>query len=418
MTLVARFAALSDIGLQRETNEDACEAAPPLFVVADGMGGAQAGEVAAGIAVDTLRELAPAGDTLLAAAAEANARIFARANEQAESAGMGTTLTAFVLEDDGQLARFVHIGDSRAYLLRGDRLKQLSDDHSLVGEWLRGGAITPEEAAVNRYRSVLSRALGTEPEAEIDEFVVDLQADDVLLLCSDGLSGVVPDEVIADKLKAEDPAAAARELIDEAKSRGGHDNITVVIVRLQAADDGTTQPLPAAGNENDIVVTRISAAGSAVRVDSAESAAGNSTAAPPAGVGTDGPLIGVSAIPPAGVSAAPPARPVRPARWPRRLLIGAVALVVLLAGFSLALNEVFYVGTSDGYVAIYRGLPWELAGVGVHKIYLRSDVTMDSLSKQDQSHVNRHSLSSRGAAMDYVDRLSERLRTRRAGGTP
>ena len=156
---------------------------------------------------------------------------------------MGTTLTAFVLE--GDTARFAHIGDSRAYLLRDGELRQVSDDHSLVGEMMRDGRLTEEEAAVHPHRSILSRALGTEPQARIDEFTEDLLPGDVLLLCSDGLSGPVPADAIRVALTRSDPQAAAERLILEARRGGGPDNITAVVVRLDegphgAAEDETT----------------------------------------------------------------------------------------------------------------------------------------------------------------------------------
>ncbi len=252
MNLVARHAALSDIGLHRQANEDAYIAEPPLFAVADGMGGAQAGEVAAGIAIETLAQTTAAGGSLQEAATEANARIYRLAAEDPDRAGMGTTLTAFRLA--GARAEFVHIGDSRAYLLRGGELLQLSEDHSLVGEWVREGAITPEEAAVNRYRSILSRALGTEPQAELDVFSVDLEPGDVLLLSSDGLSGVVPPQRLAQLLTEDDLQECVAGLVREAKEHGGHDNITAVVVRLEAgAEDGR---LAAATTRAPVRVTR------------------------------------------------------------------------------------------------------------------------------------------------------------------
>ena len=234
MNLVTRHAALSDIGLHRKANEDAYVAEPPLFAVADGMGGAQAGEVAAGIAIETLARRRPP-----VAACRRRPPRPTRASTiwlpRTDRAGMGTTLTAVQIA--GARAEFVHIGDSRAYLLRGGELRQLSEDHSLVGEWVREGAMTPEEAAVNRYRSVLSRALGTEPPAELDVFSVDLEPGDVLLLSSDGLSGVVPSKRLAKLLANDDLQACVRGLVREAKEHGGHDNITAVVVRLEAVDE-------------------------------------------------------------------------------------------------------------------------------------------------------------------------------------
>ncbi|MBE3034485.1 MAG: Stp1/IreP family PP2C-type Ser/Thr phosphatase, partial [Actinobacteria bacterium] len=230
MSLVARPGALTDIGLHRKTNEDTFVVAPPLFAVCDGMGGAQAGEVASGLAAETLAAAVADGRPLLTAAEQANAAVFQRANDDIEHTGMGTTLTAVVLA--GDTGHFVHIGDSRAYLLRDGALEQLSDDHSLVGEMVRDGRLSEEEAASHPHRSILSRALGTEPLARIDEFEVDLRAGDVLLLCSDGLSGTVPAEAIRKALGRADPDDAAAKLIAEARKHGGPDNITAVVLRL------------------------------------------------------------------------------------------------------------------------------------------------------------------------------------------
>jgi len=235
VTLVARHAALSDIGLHRAANEDSFTAGDSLYVVADGMGGAQAGEVASQLAVETVVEQVGAGADLLEAAAQANQRIHQLAIDSPDRKGMGTTLTALSIAGDRGVA--IHIGDSRLYRQRDSLLEQLSDDHSMVGQWLREGTITPEEAAVSRYRSVLTRALGTEAEAQVDRFEVDLRLGDRLLLCSDGLCSLVPAEVIGKILAQGSPEVVARELVREAKNRGGYDNVTVVVLRLDAAGD-------------------------------------------------------------------------------------------------------------------------------------------------------------------------------------
>jgi len=254
----ARYAARSDIGRHRQTNEDSWLARPPLFAVADGMGGAQAGEVASRVALETLAARAArveplaraaAGESLLAACREANDRVWQLAHEHASRAGMGTTLTALALCADG--ARLAHIGDSRAYLLRGGELAQISDDHSLVGEMVRSGELAEEDAAAHPLRSILSRALGTEQEPRIDLLDIDLLAGDVLLLCSDGLTGPVPDSQIALMLAEPDPEEAARRLVDAALRAGGPDNITVVVVRLEeapAANGGGEATADAAGS--------------------------------------------------------------------------------------------------------------------------------------------------------------------------
>ncbi len=251
MTLVARHGALTDIGLHRKTNEDTFVVRPPLYGVCDGMGGANAGEVASGLAAETLAAGVAAGRPLLEAAEAANAAVFQRANDDVEQTGMGTTLTAFVL--DGRTAHFVHIGDSRAYLLRDGALDQVSDDHSLVGEMVRDGRLTEEEAAVHPHRSILSRALGTEGRARIDEFSVDLLPGDVLLLCSDGLSGPVAADAIRLALTRSDPQAAAERLVLEARRQGGPDNITAVVVRVDeaiaAGEDDEDTLVAVAGDE-------------------------------------------------------------------------------------------------------------------------------------------------------------------------
>ena len=239
MTLVARHGALTDIGLHRKTNEDTFVVQPPLYAVCDGMGGASAGEVASGLAAETLAAEVAGGTPLHAAAEAANAAVFQRAHDNLEQTGMGTTLTAFVLE--GDTARFAHIGDSRAYLLRDGELRQVSDDHSLVGEMMRDGRLTAEEAAVHPHRSILSRALGTEPQARIDEFTEELLPGDVLLLCSDGLSGPVPADAIRVALTRSDPQAAAERLILEARRGGGPDNITAVVVRVDEGPHGAAE---------------------------------------------------------------------------------------------------------------------------------------------------------------------------------
>jgi PPM family protein phosphatase len=232
---VVEHVAVSDVGRQREGNEDSMLEAPPLFAVADGMGGAQAGEVASGIAVDTLAEMSPDPDNgeeaLVEAITEANRRIHDRAKEDRELAGMGTTVTA-ALVHDGKVT-LGHVGDSRAYRWRQGELAQLTDDHSLVAELERHGKITAAEARVHPQRSMILRALGIGADVEVDTYCFEGGEDDVFLLCSDGLSGLVHDQVIEEVLEsAESLELAARELIELANLSGGPDNITTVLFRL------------------------------------------------------------------------------------------------------------------------------------------------------------------------------------------
>jgi protein phosphatase len=231
---VVEHAALSDVGRQREGNEDSLLERSPLFAVADGMGGAQAGEVASSLAVDALAELAEDGidfEELVDGVREANRRILQTAREDRTMAGMGTTLTAALVHDG--MVSIAHVGDSRAYRHRGDELAQLTDDHSLVAELERHGKLTAAEARVHPQRSMILRALGISEDVEVDTYELEVKAGDVYLLCSDGLSGLVHDEVIDEVLtSAETLDQATIELIEIANVSGGPDNITTVLFRI------------------------------------------------------------------------------------------------------------------------------------------------------------------------------------------
>jgi protein phosphatase len=223
----------TDTGRKRRRNEDAFVCEPPLFAVADGMGGAQAGEVASGLAAAALREGSGDGGgerRVTALIQEANRRVHDRATTDAAASGMGTTITVALVEPDGRVA-FGHVGDSRAYLLRDGRLDQLTDDHSLVAELVRRGELSPAEAEVHPQRSVITRALGTDPDVDVDTFSVEARADDVFLICSDGLSSYVDGgeiERIMSNYRG-NLEAGARSLIEAANRGGGEDNITAVL---------------------------------------------------------------------------------------------------------------------------------------------------------------------------------------------
>ncbi len=232
MIRVGRSAVRTDPGRKRRGNEDAYVVKPPLFAIADGMGGAQAGEVASALAADALRDLpegAGAG-RVIALIQEANRRVHDRASTDASTSGMGTTITAAIVEDDGTIT-FGHVGDSRAYLLRDDRLEQITNDHSLVAELVRRGELSPAEAEVHPQRSVITRALGTDPDIDVDTFAVEPQPGDLYLICSDGLSDMVDGgdiEVIL-RTHRNNLDEAARALIQAANRAGGEDNITAVL---------------------------------------------------------------------------------------------------------------------------------------------------------------------------------------------
>jgi PPM family protein phosphatase len=249
-------AALSHPGRRRRHNEDAYVVQPPLFAVADGMGGAKAGEVASSLAASAVQESGGDGQSGEARVAslieEANRRVFRRASEDREASGMGTTMTIALIEDDR--VAIGHVGDSRAYLIRDGRLEQLTDDHSLVAELVRSGKLTPEEAESHPQRSVITRALGTEADVDVDTFSVEAAPGDLFLLCSDGLTTMVDDETILAAVEQHRPnlQAAAKTLVNAANRGGGEDNITVIFFEVgdvvepgeQTEDTVATAALP------------------------------------------------------------------------------------------------------------------------------------------------------------------------------
>ena len=233
---LGRSTALSHAGRKRRHNEDTYVVEPPLFAVADGMGGANAGEVASSLAAAALQESdgdGASGEQRVAALIEeANRRVFRRASEDREASGMGTTMTVALVEED-QVA-IGHVGDSRAYLIRDGRLEQLTDDHSLVAELVRSGKLTPEEAEIHPQRSVITRAVGTEPDVDVDTFSIEGTAGDLFLICSDGLTDMVDEATILEAVEGNrnDLKAAAKALVNAANRGGGEDNITVVFFEL------------------------------------------------------------------------------------------------------------------------------------------------------------------------------------------
>jgi protein phosphatase len=242
--------AATDVGRVRQINEDRYLCDEALFAVADGVGGHQAGEVAAQTAVETLRSAFVAGSTgglttdgLVDAVQDANEAVWQLAQTTSEKRGMGTTMTAIglVQEEGEELLALVNVGDSRIYRLQNGELLQLTDDHSLVEEMVREGKLTREEAAVHPQRSIITRALGMEPHIEVDWWELIPYRGDRLLLCSDGLTNELSDDRIAATLRqVADPKEAARDLVRQARAEGGGDNITVVVVDV-VDDDGRAE---------------------------------------------------------------------------------------------------------------------------------------------------------------------------------
>jgi serine/threonine protein phosphatase PrpC len=247
------YARASDTGKKRRRNEDSYVVAPPLFAVADGMGGAQAGEVASKLAAAALEDTdSGVGDgeaRVVSLIQEANRRVYERANTDPATTGMGTTMTVALVE--GELVTIGHVGDSRAYLVRAGRLEQLTEDHSLVNELLKSGKLSPKEAETHPQRSVITRAVGTDPDVDVDVFKIEAHEGDVFLLCSDGLTDMVDDEGILDLVERhhDDLDRAAKSLVSAANRGGGEDNITVIAFTMAA--DGDTVQMPAAEPDED-----------------------------------------------------------------------------------------------------------------------------------------------------------------------
>jgi protein phosphatase len=253
---LGRTVALTDTGRKRRHNEDVYVVDPPIFAIADGMGGANAGEVAAALAADALRGEGGSGEeSLVTLIQEANRRVYERAAEDTAKSGMGTTMTVALLED-GQV-RIGHVGDSRAYLIRDGELSQLTDDHSLVGELVRSGKLTPEDAETHPQRSVITRVLGTDPEVDVDTITIETRSGDVFLLCSDGLYSMVGNDRILELVERNrrDLDAAAKALVAAANRGGGDDNITVVAFEIASPDEKTMEdarpPEPVSDEEED-----------------------------------------------------------------------------------------------------------------------------------------------------------------------
>jgi PPM family protein phosphatase len=325
----------TDIGKVRERNEDSFLVDPPLYAVADGMGGHRGGEVASELALETVEALSRSGrGSLSDQVREANRAVFERSMTDRTVSGMGTTLTAAMVDDSG--AHLAHVGDSRAYLLRAGALRQLTEDHTLVNRMVKAGEISTDEAETHPHRNVLLRALGTEPDVKVDSEDVPLIDGDRLVLCSDGLTGMVTEDQIQAILETTpSPQDAATRLVRAANRAGGIDNITVVVLDAHDEDDE-----PADGRD--------AARPTASSVPSSESR-----------------LRGVPSF----------LKNARVRRW----VVGvAVAVVVFVAGLVLGrayLDRQWYVGEANGNVAVYQGIPAEFAGLRLSHVAVETDIS-------------------------------------------
>ncbi|HEV2754280.1 MAG TPA: Stp1/IreP family PP2C-type Ser/Thr phosphatase [Actinomycetota bacterium] len=330
--------AQTDVGRVRQGNEDSYLLEPPIYAVADGMGGHIAGDVASATAVDVIaagaREASSLdGNALAELVNRANEAIWEKARSDPSLRGMGTTCTLLMV--DGATAYLAHVGDSRAYLLRDGSLTQLTEDHTLVERMVREGRLSAEEAAIHPQRSVITRALGVDQNVQVDVLREQLTRGDRILLASDGLTSMVGAGDIADVLTSEeDPQAAADRLVEIANAAGGEDNVTVLVVDV--GKDGAPAPPPAAPARHD---TRPGAEPQAER---------------------------------------PPRRWVRPLVW--TVAVVAVIGIAAFAAAQWALSNSWYVGLSeDGVVTIYQGIPEEIAGRTFADVERETDITADDV---------------------------------------
>jgi PPM family protein phosphatase len=399
---VTDTAGFTDPGRKRRRNEDSFVIDPPLFAVADGMGGAQAGEVASRLAAAAFREFHDADDLdprarLAAIIQEANRRIYERASGDAQVSGMGTTITAALVAADELVIG--HVGDSRAYRLRARKFEQLTDDHSLVADLVRSGRITPEEADAHPQRSVITRALGTDREVDVDTFTVAVETDDLFLLCSDGLTTMIDDEEIRDLVtRADDLEQAGKGLVKAANKAGGEDNITVVLFRLAGGQSELEDTVVAAGNgrsqDEDLEDTLTGLDATTMARAPAAIAVAEREWGP--AVDEDEPVAR-----PAPAAAAEP-------RWGHRAVLGALGLAFVAAIFAAALwalTRANFIGVDDdGHIAVYQGVPWDLGG-GVHLYRARyvSQLQAVQLTASERAVLLDHELSSYDAARDRLD---------------
>jgi protein phosphatase len=346
------FACRTDVGCVREHNEDSLLATPPLFAVCDGMGGHEAGEVASEIAVNVLSQRAPDTPNVAAlgqAVKDANAAIQDAVAQGKGREGMGTTCTAAMI--DGSTVMIAQVGDSRAYLLHNRNLTQLTRDHSLVADLIDSGEITAAEARTHPWRSYITRALGIEPTVQTDLYEIEAAEGDTLLLCSDGLYTMIDDDQIASILgRHPEPQRAADELVEAAIEAGGTDNVTVIVVKIP-----------------NVIERKLRK------------------------------------------------------RSHRKAKITAATIIILLAliiggsvwgAYSWASSSA-YLGVVDGKVAVYSGIPGDIAGFKISELQAVTDVSVDDLqpgvaSRLEKGEVRLDNLAAAWALVeDYQSQIKE-----------
>jgi PPM family protein phosphatase len=383
MTL-ARATAATHTGRRRRRNEDAYVCDPPLFAIADGMGGAQAGEIASHLAATSLQHADRDGPSderrVVQLIQDANRSVYERARTDESTSGMGTTMTVALV--DGEIVRLGHVGDSRAYLVRDHSLEQLTEDHSLVGELIRSGRLSPEEADAHPHRSVITRVLGTDPEVEVDAFSIVTKPGDLFMLCSDGLTSMVDDARILELLEEHrgDMNAAAQALVAEANASGGEDNITVVLFQIASLDDTVELPGMPLAPEPVTVPAEDDTLSGLEPVPTVKPETPLSSAAPAAAAGR------------------------RWFSWRVAAPLAAVVLVVIVGLAVFGASRANFVGAdANGYVAVYQGVPWNLPfGIHLYREVYTSRLLAAELSRADRRKLFDHTLRSRSSAEALV----------------
>ena len=406
----------SDVGRQRQGNEDNYFVRAPLFAVADGMGGAQAGEVASQLAVEEFEPGMPDGDSIETGLTEiirrANRRIHEMSRSDQQRTGMGTTCTA-VYVDQGEVV-IAHVGDSRCYLYRNGELTRLTTDHSLVGELVDRGKLTEEQAEMHPQRSVITRALGPEADVRVDTERVEARDGDVFLLCSDGLTSMVREADLVPLLeRASSLEEAGRVLISAANQAGGRDNITVILFRLEDVDtsglvadsqvtaerSAVAAPEGATRDGDAVAVAEITGTDEQERAYQEDLATTTHEAVPAE------PAPAPSAPPPPGATRRDEPAKSKKRRFPLKgLVVTLVVLAIVLTGAWVATRAVFFVGAEDDrVVTIYRGLPWELpAGIELYSTHYTSGVTLDQVPPSRREAFTENKLRSLDDASDLV----------------
>jgi serine/threonine protein phosphatase PrpC len=360
----------TDVGRVREVNEDRYLVNAPLFVVADGMGGHVAGDVASATAVQVIeagsaRASSEQPESLARLLKEANSAVWEKARSDSSLSGMGTTCTLVLI--DGSTAHIAHVGDSRAYLMSNGALTQLTEDHNLVGRMVKEGRLNAEEARHHPQRNVITRVLGVDSDVKVDLRRVDLAVGDRIVVCSDGLSSMIDEPVIEKTLSDEpDPQAAADRLVDLAVEAGGEDNITVVVVEMREGEGAS--------------VPRSSGGGSSAATE-------------------------------------PDAEPEQRARgsgrtaWVKRAVVALVILVALAVGgffaAQWALDNSFYIAAdAGGAISIYRGIPEEVAGFEFRDVERETSLSLDELPDTQRSDLREGmKVDSLQDAEDTIDNL-------------